>query len=118
MLCAASMPPGRSTASRSRGIARMNFGSRVGLGGGTRSDYATLLHDCLRGDATVFDRGDTVEAAWSLLDPILEVWTAARSAPVPEYAAGSWGPEESDHMLERDGNTWYQPELGLCADDT
>src|SRR5229473_1593102 len=100
------------------GNVTMNFSYRAGFGDGTRSDYATLLHDCLRGDATLFDRGDTVEAAWSLLDPILEVWTAARSAPVPEYAAGSWGPEESDHMLERDGNTWCQPELGLCAENT
>lgn len=100
------------------GNVTMNFSYREGFGDGTRSDYATLLHDCLRGDATLFDRGDTVEAAWSLLDPILEVWTAARSAPIPEYAAGSWGPRESDHILERDGNTWCQPELGLCAENT
>ena len=91
------------------GNVTMNFSYREGFGDGTRSDYATLLHDCVRGDATLFDRGDNVEAAWSLLDPILDVWTAARSAPVPEYPAGSWGPREADHMLERDGNAWRLP---------
>jgi glucose-6-phosphate 1-dehydrogenase len=91
------------------GNVMMNFSYREGFGDGTRSDYATLLHDCLRGDATLFDRGDNVEAAWSLLDPILDVWTAARSTPVPEYPAGSWGPREADHMLERDGNAWRLP---------
>jgi glucose-6-phosphate 1-dehydrogenase len=91
------------------GNVMMNFSYREGFGDGTRSDYATLLHDCVRGDATLFDRGDNVEAAWSLLDPILDVWTAARSAPVPEYPAGSWGPREADHMLERDGNAWRLP---------
>jgi glucose-6-phosphate 1-dehydrogenase len=91
------------------GNVTMNFSYREGFGQATHSDYATLLHDCVRGDATLFDRGDTVEAAWSLLDPILEVWTAAKSSSVAEYAAGSWGPRESDHMLERDGNMWREP---------
>ena len=61
-----------------------------------RSAYATLVNDCVRGDATLFDRGDNVEAAWALIDPILDVWTAARSATVPQYPSGSWGPRESD----------------------
>jgi len=63
----------------------------------------------VRGDATLFDRGDNVEAVWSLIDPILDVWTAAKSAAVPQYAAGSWGPREAELMLERDGNEWCAP---------
>jgi glucose-6-phosphate 1-dehydrogenase len=63
----------------------------------------------VRGDATLFDRGDNVEAAWSLVDPILDVWTAAKSATVPQYASGSWGPHEADTLLERDGRRWYNP---------
>jgi len=43
-------------------------------------------------DATLFDRGDNVEAAWSLVDPILDVWSAAKTATVPQYSSGSWGP--------------------------
>src|SRR5215469_16182858 len=91
------------------GTVAMNFSYREGFGDGSRSAYATLLNDCLRGDATLFDRGDSVEAAWSLVDPILDVWTAAKSVAVPEYASGTWGPKESEQLLERDGRQWYNP---------
>ncbi len=65
------------------GNVTMNFSYSEAFGGGSRSAYATLLNDCLRGDATLFDRGDSVEAAWSLVDPILDVWTAAKTAACP-----------------------------------
>jgi glucose-6-phosphate 1-dehydrogenase len=89
------------------GNVTMNFSYREAFGGASRSAYATLLNDCLRGDPTLFDRGDSVEAAWSLVDPILDVWSAARTATVPMYPAGTWGPKESDQLLERDGGQWY-----------
>ena len=91
------------------GNVTMDFSYHEGFGESTRSAYATLVNDCLRGDATLFDRGDSVEAAWSLVDPILDVWSAARTATVPQYPAGSWGPRESDLLLERDGRQWYNP---------
>jgi glucose-6-phosphate 1-dehydrogenase len=91
------------------GNVTMNFSYKEGFGEASRSAYATLVNDCLRGDATLFDRGDNVEAAWALVDPILDVWSAARSAKVPEYAAGSWGPRDSDQLLERDGKQWHNP---------
>jgi glucose-6-phosphate 1-dehydrogenase len=91
------------------GNVNMSFSYKEGFGDASRSAYATLLNDCLRGDATLFDRGDNVEAAWALVDPILDVWSAARTGKVPEYAAGSWGPRESDHLLERDGRLWFNP---------
>ena len=91
------------------GNVTMNFSYKEGFGGTTRSAYATLLNDCLRGDATLFDRGDSVEAAWSLVDPILDVWSAAKTAGVPVYSSGTWGPKESDQLLERDGRQWYNP---------
>jgi glucose-6-phosphate 1-dehydrogenase len=91
------------------GNVTMNFSYREGFGGASRSAYATLLNDCLRGDATLFDRGDSVEAAWSLVDPILDVWSAAKSVSVPQYPSGAWGPRESDQLLEREARQWYNP---------
>jgi glucose-6-phosphate 1-dehydrogenase len=89
------------------GNVTMNFSYREGFGDGARSAYATLLSDCVRGDATLFDRGDSVEAAWALVDPILDVWSAAKTASVPQYPSGSWGPRESDLLLEREGRQWF-----------
>jgi glucose-6-phosphate 1-dehydrogenase len=89
------------------GNVTMNFSYSEGFGDGARSAYATLLGDCVRGDATLFDRADSVEAAWALVDPILDVWSAAKTAGVPQYPAGSWGPRESDALLEREGRRWF-----------
>jgi glucose-6-phosphate 1-dehydrogenase len=89
------------------GNVTMKFSYLEGFGDGARSAYATLLSDCLRGDPTLFDRGDSVEAAWSLVDPILDVWSAAKTATVPQYPSGSWGPRESELLLERAGRHWW-----------
>src|ERR1700736_2944857 len=67
------------------GNVTMNFCYREASGEATRSAYATLVNDCVRGDATLFDRGDSVEAAWALVEPILDVWSAAKTATVPQY---------------------------------
>jgi glucose-6-phosphate 1-dehydrogenase len=91
------------------GNVNMDFSYKEGFGEATRSAYATLVNDCVRGDATLFDRGDNVEAAWQLVDPILDVWSAAKTASVPQYPSGSWGPRESDALLEREGRKWYTP---------
>ena len=55
----------------------MDFNYQAAFGGGGRSAYATLLNDCMRGDATLFDRADGVEAAWALVDSILSAWSQA-----------------------------------------
>jgi glucose-6-phosphate 1-dehydrogenase len=68
--------------------------------------YETLLYDCMNGDATLFQRADNVEAAWTVVTPILDVWGALAPRNFPNYAAGSWGPAEADQLLERDGRAW------------
>ncbi|MFY9531356.1 MAG: glucose-6-phosphate dehydrogenase [Candidatus Acidiferrales bacterium] len=85
---------------------KMDFQYRTTFGEGSRSAYATLINDCIRGDATLFDRADSVEAAWSLLDPVLEAWAEASPPPFPNYAAGSAGPKAADDLLGADGRRW------------
>ena len=55
--------------------------------------YETLLLDCMIGDPTLFQRADTVDAGWRVVDPILDAWKATPAADFPNYAAGSWGPQ-------------------------
>ena len=72
--------------------------------------YERLLHDALLGDATLFIRSDEVDAAWRVVQPILDDWALEPKAPVP-YAAGTWGPREADRLLDRDGRVWRNPEV-------
>lgn len=68
--------------------------------------YETLIYDCLIGDATLFQRADTVEAAWSAVQNLLDSWRRERPSDFPNYAAGSAGPEAADQLLARDGRAW------------
>jgi glucose-6-phosphate 1-dehydrogenase len=71
--------------------------------------YETLLWDAMISDATLFMRADQVEAAWSLLTPILEVWAARPASDFPNYAAGTWGPEAAQSVIAQDGQNWPLP---------
>jgi glucose-6-phosphate 1-dehydrogenase len=84
----------------------MDFRYSTTFGEAGSNAYATLLNDCLRGDATLFDRADSVEAAWALLDPVLRYWAEAPAPEFPNYAAGSWGPPAAEELLARDGRHW------------
>ena len=69
--------------------------------------YERLLLDCMLGDQTLFWRSDGIEAAWSLVTPVLRKWEEnVESCPLAFYKAGSWGPDESDAMLQGDGRQW------------
>jgi glucose-6-phosphate 1-dehydrogenase len=68
--------------------------------------YERLLYDCMSGDATLFQRADMVEAGWSVIQPVLDVWKALPPRHFPNYAAGTWGPKEADELLARDGREW------------
>jgi glucose-6-phosphate 1-dehydrogenase len=67
--------------------------------------YETLIFDCFIGDATLFQRADQLEAAWKVVQPVVDNW-ARHDALFPNYAAGSAGPEASDELLEREGRAW------------
>ncbi|MGD9695841.1 MAG: glucose-6-phosphate dehydrogenase [Thermoleophilia bacterium] len=67
--------------------------------------YERLLLDALLGDSTLFARWDEVERAWEILDPLISAWEA-EPGPYPNYEAGSWGPQEAEVLMARDGRTW------------
>jgi glucose-6-phosphate 1-dehydrogenase len=74
----------------------------------TSDAYERLLLDALLGDPTLFIRTDEVEQAWRIVEPLLDAW-ADGNAPLSRYAAGTWGPRESDRLLDRDGRRWRNP---------
>jgi glucose-6-phosphate 1-dehydrogenase len=68
--------------------------------------YETLLYDCFAGDQTLFQRADQVEAAWAVVQPVLDGWSRIPPADFPNYAAGGAGPEAANQLIERDGRNW------------
>jgi glucose-6-phosphate 1-dehydrogenase len=68
--------------------------------------YETLILDALLGDASLFTRADEVEAAWSVVTPIIEGWATMLAPRFPNYAAGTFGPEAADELMQRDGRRW------------
>ena len=68
--------------------------------------YERLLLDCMLGESTLFTRSDEVEAAWRLLMPILQGWQNGPPQDFPNYAAGTWGPDAAQTLIEEDGRHW------------
>jgi glucose-6-phosphate 1-dehydrogenase len=68
--------------------------------------YETLLLDVMLEDATLFMRADQVEAAWSVIAPILEAWETVNATDFPNYQAGTWGPEAAETLIAQDGRSW------------
>ncbi len=84
----------------------MDFCNADYFDGTPATGYETLLYDCMNGDASLFQRGDNAEAAWSVVTPVIDVWHALPPRDFPDYAAGTWGPEEADELLARYGRRW------------
>lgn len=78
----------------------------------TPSAYETLIEEVIAGDASLFMRTDQVEAAWSLLTPVLQSWTENPPINFPNYRAGTWGPESAEILITRDGHSWFTPQTG------
>ena len=88
------------------GSVEMSFEYSKYFGADPYTGYEVLLYDCMIGDQTLFQRADMVEAGWRILDPVIDVWKALPARNFPNYAAGTWGPKESEDLMERDGRTW------------
>jgi glucose-6-phosphate 1-dehydrogenase len=67
--------------------------------------YERLILDAMLGDATLFTRGDEIEALWGIVDPILTAWKLDTISPIPEYPSGSAGPVEANALLG-EGRRW------------
>lgn len=68
--------------------------------------YERLICDCILGDTTLFAREDEVLSSWKLLSPILDRWQEIAPRDFPNYPAGTWGPQEADQLMLRNGRKW------------
>ncbi len=88
------------------GSVDMSFEYSKYFGADAYTGYEVLLYDCMIGDATLFQRADMVEAGWNVVDPVLDVWKALPPRKFPNYTSGTWGPKESDELMQRDEREW------------
>jgi glucose-6-phosphate 1-dehydrogenase len=98
--------PGQQTIPRD---VAMDFSYGSAFGSNTPEAYERLLLDAMRGDATLFTRRDEIEQQWLYIEQALDAWGADGNPTPPMYAAGSWGPEQADYLLARDGRRWRRP---------
>jgi glucose-6-phosphate 1-dehydrogenase len=87
----------------------MVFSYPLAFGASTHSAYETLLLDAMQGDGMLFARGDQVEAAWKVMDPVVAAWEEGIPTGIPNYEAGSWGPSVADALVARDEAAWRIP---------
>lgn len=86
----------------------MSFAETLGPGAELVPDaYERLIMDVIRGNQTLFMRGDEVEAAWRWTDPIIAQWEEKGERPLP-YESGSTGPEDALALMHRDGRRWRE----------
>ncbi len=83
----------------------MSFAEALGPEARAQDAYERLIMDVIRGDQTLFMRGDEAEAAWAWADPIIAGWEGTKPAP---YDPGGSGPEDALMLLHRDGRRWRE----------
>lgn len=85
---------------------KMDFRYSSYFGSSPPEAYERLICDCMSGDSTLFARADEVLASWRQLTPVLQYWQNTPPAEFPNYASGTWGPADSDVLIERGGRRW------------
>ncbi len=86
--------------------ADMKFGYEDAFQRVPSTGYETLLYDSMMGDGSLFQRADSIEAGWRVMQPVLDAWKTEGHHELPIYAAGSAGPKEADELMTRDGRRW------------
>ncbi|HZU02438.1 MAG TPA: glucose-6-phosphate dehydrogenase, partial [Ktedonobacteraceae bacterium] len=87
----------------------MNFSYSTAFGIESPEAYERLLADAMTGDKTLFIRRDEIEASWRIVDSITDAWKHMPADTVYPYKAGTWGPEEANELIQRDGRSWDNP---------
>jgi glucose-6-phosphate 1-dehydrogenase len=85
----------------------MRFGYGDAFKASRYTGYEVMIYSCTHGDATLFSRGDLVEAAWRVAQPLMDYWKAT-PADFPNYARGSWGPNAAEDLIGKDGRRWFE----------
>jgi glucose-6-phosphate 1-dehydrogenase len=85
----------------------MKFGYGEAFKANRYTGYEVMIYSCSHGDATLFSRGDLVEAAWRVAQPVLDRWKDA-PADFPNYIRSTWGPKAAAEMIARDGKRWFE----------
>jgi glucose-6-phosphate 1-dehydrogenase len=76
--------------------------------------YKRLILDAAAANTSLFIHRDEVASAWHWIDPIIDAWQ--KSGALPHlYRAGTWGPDESDQLLARDGRSWFNSGEGKAT---
>jgi glucose-6-phosphate 1-dehydrogenase len=85
----------------------MKFGYGDAFRASRYTGYEVMIYSCSHGDATLFSRGDLVEAAWRVAQPIMDRWA---EAPVefPNYIRSTWGPKAAAELIAKDGRAWHE----------
>ena len=91
----------------------MEFCYKTSFGSHQPDAYERLLLDVILGDQTLFIDQETIEESWKIIDPIIEVWQSNK-VKLATYPQGSWGPEEVEKLIQKDGRTWLAPLLTIC----
>ncbi len=85
----------------------MKFGYGEAFRASRATGYEVMLYSCSHGDATLFSRGDLVEAAWRVAQPIMDRW-AQTTPDFPNYIRSTWGPKAAAEMIAKDGRRWHE----------
>jgi glucose-6-phosphate 1-dehydrogenase len=88
------------------GAVRMDFRYRDYFNTEPSTGYETLVYDCMIGDQMLFQRADSVECGWAVVQPILDMWRSDKTVPLEFYTAGTAGPDAAEQLLWRSGRQW------------
>jgi len=87
----------------------MDFCYQEAFGAAPPEAYERLLLDCIQGDQTLFTRNDEVLEQWKYVSEIIKAWEEKPMLKLPQYEAGTWGPDNAQGFIEKDGRTWRKP---------